>query len=211
MRLKVVIRLAVVVVALCASGCGDSQDNETSSVPSRGSSPATRDTQLPPMDAFDPQEEARNALIAEYQQLQQRLGRVQQEALADSVLQEAYAILEMRIEKEMSALDPEYPQKRDRMTTLQEEMAAAQEAGDQQAMMSIGEEGNALQADLEMLQTRVVDTDQIAADIVAFRTSVEVKMQEIDPESAKLMARVAEIAASLQASADAPADGTPGG
>jgi len=204
MRLKAVIIAATIAAATTLCGCSDSQE-EIPSVESRGSQSTPEAMQLAPgLADRTPEEAARDELIAEYQELQQRLGRVQQEALADSVLQDAYSLLEERIEQEMSKIDPDYAMKRERMTQLQQEMMTAQQSNDQQAIQTIGEEGNALSAELEVLQTRVIEIDHVAADIAAFRESVENKMNEIDPETSKLMERVVEITETLQASMATP-------
>ena len=204
MRLKVVITVAAIAAALTLCGCSDSQE-ETPSVESRGSQSPSDERPVPPSILDEtPETAARNELIAEYRDLQQRLGQVQQEALADSALQQAYSVLETRIEEEMTAVDPDYLQKRDRMMELQQQMMAAQQSGDQQAMQTIGEEGNELTAQLELLQTKVIELDRVSADIAAFRISVEAKMQEIEPETPRLMARVVEITEALQASASTP-------
>ena len=210
MKLKCLMALTVGTLALLLLGCSDSQKDDMPSVGSRGSEPLGG--QMPPgAGNMDPEQAARNELIAEYQQLQERLGHVQQQAMADSTLQQAFTALETRIEEAMVDVDADYPQKRERMSALQQEMTAAQQADDPTAMQRIGEEGNALQMQLEKLQMQVIERDDIAADIAEFRSSVEAKMTEIEPETPRLMARAAEIVATLQASTDMQEEGTPGG
>ena len=41
-----------------------------------------------------------------------------------------------------------------KLLSLEQEMAAAQQAGDQQAIQTIAEQGNALQVELQQLQTK---------------------------------------------------------
>jgi small-conductance mechanosensitive channel len=156
------------------------------------------------------------ALMTEYQQIQQRLNSVQQQALADPALQQQYETLQGHIEDEMVSNDPEYDEKRTHLQKLQQDMMAAQQSGDQEAIQSIGQEGNALQAELQQLQTDAVGDEEISAEVADFREAVRAKMAEIDPEVPKLIERADEIAATLQGPAPgtAPAPGgapTPGG
>ena len=109
------VAVCLVASSLLLSGCSDSRDAPP---------PVERDSsQFPAMGGQAPSrvpaqgQDAREALIAEYQQIQQRLGQVQQEAMADTVMQQMYAMLEVHINEEMNAVDPDYEKKSDKLKT----------------------------------------------------------------------------------------------
>jgi len=192
--------------AVTLSGCSDSGDQTQSG------DTATQE-RSPSSGSFaeSPELQQRAALIEEYQQIQQRLSSLQNQALEDTLLQQDYAVLEARIEQAMTDADPEYPSKRDRFSSLQEEMLAAQQSGDQEAMQRINQQGLALRAELDALQNKALEVEAVAAEIDAFREQVGEKMKELDPEAGTLLDRANAIAESLQAMAPEPPPLSPDG
>jgi chromosome segregation ATPase len=204
LRRKAPLALLATLLVYCLAGCSDSSPDadgagqDSSSPPAApGGGSATDDSS--PFD--DPQ----MTLIAEYQQIQRRLGEIQRHAMQDSTLMASYQALEKQIEAEMHNIDPELGTKRDRLTSLQEDMSQAQQSGDQDAMQRINQEGSALQAELEQLETDVVDGESLSEEVQAFRDEIEAKMREIDPETDQLISRAREIVDIVQQQQEAAA------
>jgi hypothetical protein len=148
----------------------------------------------------------------EYAALQQRLNGLQQQAMQDSVLQAEYATLETIVEAHMAAADPKLAERRDRMVQLQQEMGAAQQAGEEEKMQGLLEEGTALQEMLRQVQQETMAREDVQEKMTAFRDHVLEKMTEIDPEASKLVDRANEIGEQLSAAGPpAPGGAAPGG
>jgi hypothetical protein len=130
--------------------------------------------------------------------IQQRIGQLEQQAMADSALQKQLVALQAHIQEEMVQEDPEFGEKEDRLVELRAEMSEAQQSGDQEAMSSIAAEGQALDTTLRQLQAEVLANEDIASKVTAFQENVQAKMAEIDPEAPELIERASEIAAILQ-------------
>ena len=140
------------------------------------------------------------ALLMEVQMLQQRLGGIQQQALAeDTSLQQKQASLEARIEEAMKAADPQVETATARLQALQQEAQAAQAAQDTTALMGLVQEAQQLQMRLEVTQEAVLEQPEVAGAMEAFRADLLVAMKKVEPETDTLIERFESLVAKLQA------------
>jgi hypothetical protein len=134
----------------------------------------------------------------EYAGIQQRLGGLQQQAMADSSIQAELGAVQEAVEAAMMEMDPELPGNRARLTQLGAELRAAEEAGDTELAQKIMMEGNALQAGLQKAETDAIQQEAIAEKIAAFQEHMTERMTALDPEAPALIARANEIAEQLR-------------
>jgi hypothetical protein len=134
------------------------------------------------------------AYITEIQELQQRIEPVQQEALQDEALAGQLVAIQRRIETSMRAEDQELFSRIDR---FQDDIAAAEAAGDQQRLQALMVQAQGIQLEVEALQAKVLQRPDIREPLEAFETAHRARMIEIDPAVEPLLARVDELMANL--------------
>lgn len=134
------------------------------------------------------------AYIMEIQELQQRIEPVQQAALQDEALAGQLVAIQQRIETSMRAEDEELFGRIDR---FQDDIAAAEAAGDQQRIRALMVQAQGIQLEVEALQAEVLQRPDIREPLEAFETAHRARMIEIDPEVEPLLARVDELMANL--------------
>lgn len=188
----------IALAALTFLGCAGEKSPDTEATSAETGLPATTPAPLP-SPGGDPR--------AEYDALQQRLNSLQQQAMADTTIQQAYAALEAMVEGKMAVADPELAEHRDRLTELQGEMGAAQQAGEETKLRELLEEGTALQGILRQTQQETMAREDVQAAMMEFREKILAKMTVIDPEAPKLVERANALGAQLSAAAM----GMPGG
>lgn len=151
----------------------------------------------PGLHAQEPEDEERQELTAELQQVAQQLAGIQQRAMQDPELQEVQAATEETVIAAMTELDPEAQEKIDRMEELQGDLQTAQEEGDQQEIGSLLQEQRQLQQSLQQTQVRAMQQEEVAASIESFRESLLAAMMEVDPAAAELLQRQEELQTEL--------------
>jgi hypothetical protein len=139
--------------------------------------------------------------VMEVQQIQQRLEPISRQALQDEELANQLQELQARVQ---AAMREENPELVDRMEKLQEEMIAAQQAGDQAALQNLRAGAAGLQQEAQQLQAAVLERPQVREAIQEFEAAHRARMIEIDPEAEALIERLDEIVAS-QPGGPAPA------
>lgn len=152
-----------------------------------------------------------DSLRAEFMGLQQRLNGIQQQALQDSVLQDGYAKIQTMVEEAMATADPQLTEHRDRLGAIQQELDAAQQAGQSDKLQPLIEEGTSIQNRLRQVQQEALALEEVKTKMDAFRETVVARMAEIDPEAPAIMDRANAIAEQLNARAIAPGTAEPGG
>jgi hypothetical protein len=141
--------------------------------------------------AMDPQVIAQ---IMEIQEIQQVLEPLQREALQDEGLAGRLAALQVQVETAMREADAEIFERIDR---FQDDLAAAEAAGDQEGMQSLMVQAQELQQHVQALQADVLDRPEIRDPVAEFESAQRARMIEIDPEAEALLDRVDELMASL--------------
>lgn len=140
--------------------------------------------QLPP--------EAQEVLL-EMQQISERLGPIQQQALQDPEVQSAGEALTARIQEAMVEVDPTTPRNLERLESLMSEAQAAQQANDEDAFIRVVQEAQQIQASLEAAEAEAIQRPALVADIESFQDRVQAKMMEFDPEAGQLLERFEEL------------------
>jgi ABC-type proline/glycine betaine transport system substrate-binding protein len=127
--------------------------------------------------------------ITEIQQLEQRLGPIQARAMEDAGLQQAQTELNAAIVTALMQSTPEVQADLRRIETIQPELRAAQEAGDEEQLRRLVTEAQQLQQRLGEAQMRVLQQPEIAAQAEAFQTRLEARMIEIEPQAEAMLQR----------------------
>jgi len=131
--------------------------------------------------------------VAEMQQLEQQLAPVQAEALQDPTLQQAQAELNQALIAAMMEGGAEVQADLQRVETIQPELAAAQESGDQEQLGRLVHEAQALQDRLGQAQMLALQEPALAAQAEQFQTQLRARMVEIEPQSEAMLERLAAL------------------
>lgn len=138
-------------------------------------------------------------LIGELQQLQARLQPIQQQALQDPEIQAAQQALGAEIQEAMVEVDPETPEKMERLQELMVQAQAAQAEEESAAMTEIVSEARALEQQLQAAQAAAIQSPELAPRVEAFQDRLLERMVEVDPEAEALLDRAQELNARLAA------------
>lgn len=187
--------IAAVLVAAGMMACAE-ETPPSDSAPGTGAGAAAPGTAMPSL----PSDQSVSALQSEYIGIQNRLGPLQQKAMQDSVLQKEFLELQEATEDAMLALDPQIPQHRALLDSLQGELQTANQAGDQETVQAILQQGNALQAKLEQTRSQAMQQDSVFTKMTAFQDRVVERMTELDPEAPALIDRATAIASQIRGS-----------
>lgn len=136
-------------------------------------------------------------LIVELQQLQVKLQPIQQEAMQDPEIQAAQQALGVEIQAAMVEVDPQTPERIERLQELMGEAQAAQAAQDEAAMAQLVAEGRELEQQLQATQAAAIQDPEIAPRVEAFEARLLERMLEVDPEAGSLIERAKELDARL--------------
>ena len=170
--------------------------------------------EAPPMPPAQTQPELPDSiqeLVDEFQETRQELGQIQDQAVQENPgLQTEQEALRQTIRTTMRRMHPELEEQVTRMETLQGEIEAAQQAQDQQQMMSLVMEAQQIQQALRSAQTEAMETDSVARAIERYEENLMDAMLEIDPQADEKMDRLQELADRLQAYQESQG-GTPSG
>lgn len=132
-------------------------------------------------------------LIAELQQVQAELEPIQQEALTDPALQAAGEALAADVQEAMTDVDPETPERMERLQALMGEAQAAQAEQDADRMSEIVMEARGIEERLQAVQAQAVQRPEIATRIEEFQGRLEARMIEVDPDAGPLLERARDL------------------
>jgi hypothetical protein len=172
-------------LAFPALGCGPDADD-----------PAAR-AQAQAADI--PEDATPEELMAELQEINQELQRIQEQAMAKPELQERRAAVEDKLVAEMRDVDPDIEAKMERAETIEAEVLAAREegAGDEE-MHGLLAEYQQLHASLQATQEQAAQREAVTDEMDAFRDELVAEMTEVDPRAEQLIARAEAIIVRLQ-------------
>ena len=125
----------------------------------------------------------------ELQQLQARIGGIQQRASQDPAVAAAAA----EITAAMEAADPEYKALAARAITIRADVEAARAASDNARLNELAAEAQTLQASVNAARTRASAHADVQAKTTAYRTALLKKMVELEPDTQALLARLGEL------------------
>lgn len=176
-----------------AVACDRPQDASPTDEPDAAQQPTDQPDQslMPQQQQVDPETMQQ---IQEIQQIQQQLEPIQQEALEDEALAAQLESLQARL---TAAMRQENPEAMARLDSLQEEVMAAQSAGDQERMEALMVEGQGLQQEVQVIQAQVLQRPEISQSLDEFESAHRARMIEIDPDAGRLLDRFDELVASL--------------
>lgn len=147
--------------------------------------PAPAPVQAPA--ATDPQ--------AEIQQIQTRLRDLQVRVLAEPVFKAAQDSVGDALTATMERLDPNYKAAAARTITLKQDVAAAQAARDNAKLTQLATEAGQLQQTFATDRERAMQDPEMQTRIKAFQQRILTRMNEIDPQTQQLLARLQELTA----------------
>lgn len=127
--------------------------------------------------------------LTEAQQIQAQIGQIQQQAMQDPAIQASFAEINTALE----AVDPEFKALTERARTIRADITAAQTAADNAKLHALAAEVTQLNANLATARARATAHPDAQVKVVAFRTALVKKMQEINPETQALVARLTEL------------------
>ncbi|HEU0054715.1 MAG TPA: hypothetical protein VFQ39_16125 [Longimicrobium sp.] len=125
--------------------------------------------------------------------IQQQLQGIQQRAMQDPALQAEAQAFSRDLLAIMTRLDPAVTQKTARATALRQEVAAAQQAGDNARLNQLATEAQELQAYFTTARERALTDSAGVARQQAFKEKVVEAMRKTDPRTDTLLARLDEL------------------
>jgi hypothetical protein len=140
--------------------------------------------------------------------IQQRLQEIQQRAMADPALQAEAQAFSRDVLAAMGRIDPTVPQKTARASALRQEVAAAQQAGDNARLNQLAQEAQQLQAFFSSMRERAMADSQVVVKQQAFKERVIEVMKRVDPQTETLLARLQELKDASAPAQPAPAQPT---
>lgn len=129
----------------------------------------------------------------EADQLRQRIGQLQRQAMQDPSLKAAEDSFEAVLQGAMARLDPQAPVKSARALALNQEVETARAAGDNAKLNQLADEATALKAYFDGLRPRALAEAEVQAARQAYLARVLARMKEIDPETQAYVDRLAEL------------------
>jgi DNA repair exonuclease SbcCD ATPase subunit len=146
-----------------------------------------------------PPTEETEAIQRELAQIQEQLQQIEERAMEeDPTLQEEQDALQDLFLETMTRIDPNVEQTLDRLDGLQEEIQTAQQAQDMERLQELVAEGQQLQQQIGQAQAAAMQDERLTGEIEAYEEKVISKMEEIEPETPTLMARLQELASQLR-------------
>jgi hypothetical protein len=160
--------------------------------------PAALGAQQQPTPAPQPAPEVQG-WIAEIQQIEQRLGPIQARAMEDAALQREQAALNEALLAALREAGPAVQADLRRVESIQPELRAAQESGDQAQLERLVREAQQLEQRLGQAQVQALQQPQIAARATAFQDRLRARMVELDPAAEELLQRFVSLQAQILA------------
>jgi hypothetical protein len=130
---------------------------------------------------------------AEIAQLQQKIGQLQQQALADPSLKAATDSFNAVVSAAMGRVDPQAPAKIARAQAIPTEVAAARTANDNAKLNQLATEANDLQTYFTQLRPRAMQDPAVQTARQAYLARVLARMKEIDPNTQQYVDRLTEL------------------
>lgn len=130
--------------------------------------------------------------IVELQELQGRLGPIQEEALQDQALRTEQEEVSLMVQRAI-AENPELSNLSERAADLQTRAQAAVQANDQAQLERIMGEAERLEQQVAAAQTEALARPEIAARAEAFQARLQGRMIEIEPQAEVMLQRFTEL------------------
>ena len=138
------------------------------------------------------------AMIAEIQAIEQQLGPLQDEALADAGMITQREALEAKVEAAMEEAVPGSGAKRAEFDSLIGDYQTAQTSGDQETIAELEPRLQTLDQELRQAQQAAMQRDDIREAIEAFQADLTRVMRGLDESAGELLDRRDELYGELQ-------------
>jgi hypothetical protein len=126
-------------------------------------------------------------------QIQARLQQIQQRALQEPELQQAQQELGQELVTTMGRVSPDFAAHSARAEAMTAEIAAAQEAGDNERLHELAAESERLQAAFGEARAQAMQDEGFQTRMQEFQQRIVARMTEIEPETETLLARLNEL------------------
>lgn len=127
------------------------------------------------------------------EQVQARLQAIQQRALQEPEMQAKQAAVGEEVVATMHRVEPTFTENAARAEAMQADIAAAQEASDNERLHALNAEAQQLQQAFAAARALAMQDGALQATIQAFQGEVVAKMREMDPDTDALLARLNEL------------------
>lgn len=146
------------------------------------------------------QDSSTQQIQAELREIGQKIVQLRTQALQDSAIQAEQLALQQEIEKKMNDIDSATSTRTDRMNQIKKSFQQAQQSQDTAKIRSLMDEYQTLAQKNQQTQMQAMQDKGIAADLDTFRTNLIHKMDQIDPSTDSLIARLEALQAKMQPS-----------
>lgn len=151
-----------------------------------------------PAPPREPASDSVRALVEEAQQIQYRLARIQEKALERNPdLRAEGDSVQSSIDAAMREADPRLGEKLRRLDDLRSKFVEARRANDMEEARSLLREAQEIQKRVARTHGEVVKRKEIARRMEAFERRMLAAMNDVDPETDRLIARLDEIGSEL--------------
>ncbi len=157
---------------------------------------------LPPTaDAQERTSPQLQSALMEYDQVQEELNAIRAEALErNPALNEQQNEIQERVEQMMLEAYPELKESVDYQSELKVQMQRAGAAGRQEEVDRLMQESQRVQLQIRSVQSEVMESDAIAAELSAYRENLLEEMSAVDPTAPRLIERLEQLADQLRTS-----------
>ncbi|RJP58457.1 MAG: hypothetical protein QY331_01225 [Melioribacteraceae bacterium] len=132
-------------------------------------------------------------LFQEYNQLNQQIQQLQQQAMNDENIAQKGEALDKEITDAMVKNNPEIKKSLDKRDNIISQYQAAEQSGDQQKMQSLGQEFQSVSQIIQTEQQKVIQQPEIGSHLQEFETLVMQKMEAINPETPQLLSKLEQL------------------
>ena len=151
-----------------------------------------------PAPGAAPEPGSPEALMAEYQEVQSRLGQLQVQVIRENAELSAHrSAIDELVTAAMRDFDAETDTRIARLEELSGEAMAAQRAQDAEAMQALMGEIGQHRTALNAAQAAAVAREDVRSEIESFEAALMARLREVDPEAPELQARLEELAGIL--------------
>lgn len=147
--------------------------------------------------------------LMKLRQINQQLSKIRRQAMQDSALQARQQKLTQMILSEMKTLDESTAKKVERMSTLQEDLRAAQQEQDTASARTAVKELRKLSKALGPARKKVLKRPEIQKRVKTFQKALRAKMSEVNPKADSLRAVADSLTREMRGGMGGP--GGPGG
>ena len=149
--------------------------------------------QAPPLPVPEPG--SPEALMAEYREVQSRLGQLQVRVIRENAELAAHrSAIDELVTAAMRDFDAETDTRIARLEELSGEAMAAQRAQDTEAVQALMGEITRHRTALNAAQEAAVAREDVRSEIESFEAALMARLREVDPEAPELQARLNELA-----------------